>query len=193
MLMNIYAEVSSIPICEASAATVRIVSRCPTDLKSWKIAAQNMKCESINQSCSDRLYRHIYQYHCVINAWMNATLEVCAPNRTIFGYCTEYNAMGRVIQENYNAECKNYDPPCPSFYNSAEAYKYQNCYQLVKTNLQSIGYSNEDSKQPFTSTSKGLRGNIAGIFLSILLVFKMNDVCATSMPTYLHADKIYNL
>lgn len=31
--------------------------------------------------------------------------------------------MGRVIQENYAAECAKYDPPCPQVYNSAEAYK----------------------------------------------------------------------
>lgn len=31
--------------------------------------------------------------------------------------------MGRVIQENYHADCRNLNPPCPSFYNSAEAYK----------------------------------------------------------------------
>lgn len=41
----------------------------------------------------------------------------------LVGHCTEYNIMGRVIQENYKAECTKYDPPCPPIYNSAEAYK----------------------------------------------------------------------
>lgn len=39
------------------------------------------------------------------------------------GYCTEYNVMGRVIQENYDANCTTHDPPCPAIYNSTDAYK----------------------------------------------------------------------
>lgn len=31
--------------------------------------------------------------------------------------------MGRVIQENYNADCTTHDLPCPQLYNSLEAYK----------------------------------------------------------------------
>lgn len=38
--------------------------------------------------------------------------------------------MGRVIQENYHANCRNLNPPCPSFYNSAEAYKCKLIYQV---------------------------------------------------------------
>lgn len=41
----------------------------------------------------------------------------------LLGYCTEYNVIGRVIQENYNADCTTHDLPCPLIYNSAEAYK----------------------------------------------------------------------
>lgn len=39
------------------------------------------------------------------------------------GYCAEFNADGALIQENYNADCRKYDPPYPKIYNSAEAYK----------------------------------------------------------------------
>lgn len=39
------------------------------------------------------------------------------------GYCSEYNTMGNVIQEHYNADCTEHNPPCPAFYNSAESYK----------------------------------------------------------------------
>lgn len=39
------------------------------------------------------------------------------------GYCAEFNTNGALIQENYGADCRKYDPPCPKIYNSAEAYK----------------------------------------------------------------------
>lgn len=31
------------------------------------------------------------------------------------GYCAEFNADGALIQENYNADCRKYDPPCPKY------------------------------------------------------------------------------
>lgn len=39
------------------------------------------------------------------------------------GYCAEFNTAGALIQENYGADCRKYDPPCPKIYNSAKAYK----------------------------------------------------------------------
>lgn len=67
--------------------TVRYVERCPEDLKSWEKAAKDMNCESIEHNCTHNLSKgdHRFEYHCVINTWINATLEVCALNRTIFG------------------------------------------------------------------------------------------------------------
>lgn len=173
LLMFIYTEVPALffTTCDESAGTVRSVDRCPTDARSWEIAAKNMNCDAIKHNCSQSSSRHLFQYHCVINAWINETLEVCALNRSIFGYCTEYNVMGQVIQENYKAYCRNFTPPCPYFYNSAEAYKYQSCYKLIKKNHQTIEYSNKDIKKPVVhvkSTSEGLHGDIAVIFLSIL-------------------------
>lgn len=99
------------------------------------MAANKINCDSIQQECSKSLgldpQRFIFQYHCLINSWMNATVEVCALNRSILGYCSEFNTNGALIQENYGADCRKYDPPCPQIYNSAEAYKYQPCYDLV--------------------------------------------------------------
>lgn len=86
LLMFIYTEVqaASYTTCKESASTVRPLDRCPTDSKSWEMAAKKMNCDAIKQNCSQPSRRHLFQYHCVINAWMNETLEVCAPNRTIF-------------------------------------------------------------------------------------------------------------
>lgn len=84
----VYQKVLAYTSCEESAITVRTVTRCPSDLSSWENAAKTMKCESIDNNCLQTIRSkgdHRFQYHCVINTWMNASLEVCAPNRTIFG------------------------------------------------------------------------------------------------------------
>lgn len=168
------AEVKALTTCKESAKTVRYVDRCPGDLKSWEKAAKNMNCEDVKQNCSQNFItkgQHSFQYHCVINAWMNATFEVCAPNRTIFGYCTEYNVMGQFILDNYKASCTKHDPPCPPIYNSAEAYKYQTCYDLVRKNRQKTENLDKDSQNPdLLSTSERLSGNLSLIFLSVFQI-----------------------
>lgn len=39
------------------------------------------------------------------------------------GFCAEFDINAAVVQENYDADCKTHNPPCPKFYDSAEAYK----------------------------------------------------------------------
>ncbi|XP_062616692.1 uncharacterized protein LOC134282299 [Saccostrea cucullata] len=124
--------------CEVSLLTLRVVDACPIDEESWRKAAERFNCSSIRQSCSQssgaNAQHFKFQYHCVINPWRNETLEVCAPNRTILGFCTEFNAQGALIQDNYDAPCTKHNLPCPTSYNSAEAYKYQSSYEMVKVN-----------------------------------------------------------
>lgn len=73
--------------CEISVLTVNYVNQCPTDSESWQLAAKRMNCEGIEEDCQQGVktdsHQFVFQYHCVINVWRNATLEVCAFNRTI--------------------------------------------------------------------------------------------------------------
>lgn len=75
--------------CEISLLTVNYVNKCPTDAESWQVAGRRMNCEGIKQDCLQGIradsHQFVFQYHCVINVWRNATLEVCAFNRTILG------------------------------------------------------------------------------------------------------------
>lgn len=152
-----FKEVSTFTQCEYSLQKVNHVRYCPTDVVSWNKAAERMDCQSIEQNCSSGLnsQRYVFQYHCVVNGWLNSTLEVCAFNRTIFGFCTEFNTKGAMIQDNYAADCTSHDPPCPKSYNSAEAYKYPTCYHLARLSAAS-------------STARWI-GSTAMIFASIIV------------------------
>lgn len=61
--------------CHISRSTVQIVDDCPNSEKEWKQAAVKKNCEAHASQCSEpeRL-----EYHCVINPFINQTLEVCA-------------------------------------------------------------------------------------------------------------------
>lgn len=109
--------------CPLANKTAEVVSSCPQTDEEWEKAAKRKNCENITHPC------HTYIYHCVINAWMNATIEVCAPSRFIIGKeCTEFSFGGNRIQGNYNAKCQQ----CPVTYNSSTAFKYRECYEYVK-------------------------------------------------------------
>lgn len=39
------------------------------------------------------------------------------------GFCAEFNTDGALVQENFDANCKQHNPPCPPYYYSAKAYR----------------------------------------------------------------------
>lgn len=116
-------------ICQEAIDNINIVLSCPTSKEDRDIAARRMKCNEFAKlkNCSNEQLK----YHCVMNAFMNETLEVCAPVRFIFGHCTEFNIAGRVLQIHPEAKCNNVSPKCDEMYQSNDAYKYPDCYTLV--------------------------------------------------------------
>ncbi|XP_078319287.1 uncharacterized protein LOC144620943 [Crassostrea virginica] len=120
--------------CSVSIETVVLVPSCPGNEEEWRKAAKQKNCPAYASKCDnpDKL-----MYHCVVNEYVNETLEVCAIQQNIVGgYCTEYNRRGNVIQLNYNRKCDSRPlalNPCPKFYLSNETFKYPLCYKLVMT------------------------------------------------------------
>lgn len=123
---------SQIAYCKESVDSVAVVTSCPKFKEEWDIASREKNCSKIatQQTCAAA---EKFKYHCVINGYRNALLEVCAPERLILGHCTEFNVIGGVIQDHLTAPCYNRSfPKCDRFYYSTEAYKYPDCYNLVK-------------------------------------------------------------
>ena len=65
--------------CAESKATARKVLSCPSTAKGMIQAARRKKCSQINHTCT------AFKYHCLVNAWLNETLEVCGPDVLILG------------------------------------------------------------------------------------------------------------
>lgn len=107
--------------CEESGATAKNVHSCPKTAREWNVAAEKKSCRNITHSCSS------FEYHCVLNAWRNETIEVCAPSWSIVGMtCAEYSFGGKRIQKVDAVTCN----ACPTTYLSTESYKYQECYLM---------------------------------------------------------------
>lgn len=117
--------------CSISILTVERVENCPDSEEKWKEAAARKKCEDYAIFCSEP---EKLEYHCVINSFINETLEVCAYTQNIvLGHCTDYSVSGNLIKQNWRTNCKVFEKkPCPLFYLSTEAYKYPGCYELTK-------------------------------------------------------------
>lgn len=58
------------------------------------------------------------------------------------GFCAEFNTNGALVQEHFDANCKQHNPPCPPYYHSAKAYRCKlNSYVfflIKKTNIRYI-------------------------------------------------------
>lgn len=115
--------------CFDVKSTEEIVESCPRNQTMWNEAATRKNCSLFNLNCTSSNH----EYHCLANHFLNATYEVCAEPALIFnGWCAEYNEGGKIVQGNYNTNCKIFNKTaCPSRYYSDEAYKYHECYDLV--------------------------------------------------------------
>lgn len=66
--------------CPVSRSTVQAVDDCPESEEKWKEAAAKKNCAAYAKQC-DKAER--LEYHCVINSFVNQTIEVCAYSRII--------------------------------------------------------------------------------------------------------------
>lgn len=75
---------SEIRYCPEAVSSVEVVSSCPDSKEAWDIAARRKNCSGMatRQSCSTV---EQFKYHCVINGFRDKLVEVCAPERIIFG------------------------------------------------------------------------------------------------------------
>lgn len=63
-------------ICE-NAKQLQFVSRCPTDISEWTIAANEKQCENIPDDCPERNTNPLV-YHCVLHEVFLTPVDVCA-------------------------------------------------------------------------------------------------------------------
>uniref|UniRef100_K1RHD0 Uncharacterized protein n=1 Tax=Magallana gigas TaxID=29159 RepID=K1RHD0_MAGGI len=61
--------------CDVSRSTIQLVKNCPDSEEKWREAAARKNCAAYANQCSDptRLV-----YHCLLNEYINQTLEICA-------------------------------------------------------------------------------------------------------------------
>lgn len=128
LILNLDKEVIGMS-CLLSFELMRKVNQCPRNKDEWNVRADMFNCSSINQTC---VQTDMFQYHCVLNSNGTELLETCAPIKYIYGQnCAEFDAKGKIIQES-SKNCTNASVPCPKFYKSTDAYRYQSCYDGVQ-------------------------------------------------------------
>ncbi|XP_062567622.1 uncharacterized protein LOC134229852, partial [Saccostrea cucullata] len=146
-----------------SKGTDKTVKFCPQNERMWIKASKRKNCtQFMTKDCVD------LQYHCVLNAYGNGTVEVCAKLTYLQGFCAEYNTLTNSIQNYYLLPCMNFtNGRCPSRYKSTEAYKYQECFKFLKRpNLN----SNRTSKHYHLSHGQG---SIDTAMIIILIVLSL--------------------
>ncbi|XP_062576183.1 uncharacterized protein LOC134238073 [Saccostrea cucullata] len=145
ILLTVIQDSTDSDVCVKPSSTVIYVSTCPVTDVEWQISSLRKNCSQYSDKCG-------YKYHCLINPFLNATLEVCAQRANIIERkCAEFNPGGEVIQENSLATCQKAGENCPYSYSSTTAYKYPGCYNLTKQQHTSgkmhINQNKENSSQ----------------------------------------------
>ncbi|XP_052710907.1 uncharacterized protein LOC128185320 [Crassostrea angulata] len=137
--------------CQEAVESVTSVTSCPTSEEEWKSAVRRKNCTATQQTCSKP---ETFLYHCVINEYGNKTLEVCAPQRLMTGFCTEFNVGGGVIQSHGLSPCNETAVlRCANVYYSSEAYKYPDCYnKKIITSATSTIFTTTITSQNETTT-----------------------------------------
>lgn len=118
--------------CQFSVFTETEVDTCPETEDELIRRKAEKKCETLAnyQNCTEP---EKFKYHCAIDEHENKLIEVCAKEHRINGgRCTEYNNLGKTIQEHQILKCRTFKPTCPPTYLSSEAYLCNGCHDLVK-------------------------------------------------------------
>lgn len=144
--------------CEVTRSTKQVVDDCPDSEEKWKERAAIKNCTAFASQCAEpeRLV-----YHCLINQYVNQTLEVCAyAQNIVFGLCASYSFSGNSILQNLRTNCSAFkEKPCPNFYRSDKAYNYPECYELTKKSTTVAYISKTMSNQDKTSVPTTLSSN----------------------------------
>uniref|UniRef100_A0A8W8JJG9 Uncharacterized protein n=1 Tax=Magallana gigas TaxID=29159 RepID=A0A8W8JJG9_MAGGI len=153
--------------CEVSRSTEQVVDGCPESEEEWREAAARKNCYAYSSQCSEptRLV-----YHCVINPYVNQTLEVCAYAQNIVsGRCASYYFSGNLIKRNLRTKCSAFEEkPCPIFYRSDKAYNYPGCYELTKKSTTAAYITENTSAAVTTLTPKGSSNTYVDMYVNKL-------------------------
>lgn len=141
--------------CSWSRTTVQKVDSCPVNKSTYEQRRKDKNCQALAelQHCTTPSK---FLYHCLINEYGDALIEVCAPIFIINGYCAEYNTIGARIQPHYSLKCSNINPPCGNRYNSTDAYLYTGCYDIVKKNQLKTNVNTNTVSSTELSTTVGV-------------------------------------
>lgn len=130
--ITILSSFSDCEYCPASAPTVSVVSKCPTNKTEWDQAASRKKCNLMSAKCGDKTP----VYHCLLNQWRNETVEVCTSTWYISGFCAVYNTDEMKVIDDFKTDCTKFsEDKCPTRYLSSDTYLYQKCY-MQKNNAE---------------------------------------------------------
>lgn len=148
---------------------MEVVENCPDNEVIWKEAATRKNCSAYASQCGEP---EKLVYHCVVNTFVNQTLEVCAYGKTIhLGSCTEYSKSANLIQQSFKANCSRFSQnKCPNTYSSTEAYKYPGCYDLTKNkkNQTTIGTTQPSHTASTTIPKKNMSSHLESTCLPMV-------------------------
>lgn len=182
LLLAHYLRVTEGRFCAWSNQTAKIVNSCPVTKEELIKRKEMKKCDLLSerQNCT---VASNFKYHCVMNEFEDAFVEVCAQAYMINGFCAEYNTIGGRIQLHFDIKCSDVTPPCADRYISTDAYLYEGCYDVIERNLRArstvklaesiytpgAGINGSNTSDSHWNTTKSIRYGLGtGVIIAIV-------------------------
>ncbi|XP_062619965.1 uncharacterized protein LOC134281526 [Saccostrea cucullata] len=150
--------------CPESRKTVTVVDDCPKNETQWGKRKNKKQCPSLtNATCN---HGRRLEYHCLLNADRNESLEICAPNTNIpAGTCPEYSLRGERINGAYDCR-KSLGIDCPDkqFFSNT-VIKYKQCLEKKPSTPDTV--SGNDGK---LDNQNGSENVILPVVLSLTII-----------------------
>lgn len=106
--------------CSISGSTVKVVKNCPDSEEKWIEASARKNCLAYASQCDEPVK---LVYHCVINTYVNQTVEVCAYAQNI--------ALGRIVKCVRSPELQNMFTVYTIFFFNLYIYKnFENLHKF---------------------------------------------------------------
>lgn len=160
--------------CLLSLSTIETISSCPSNEAELLLAKRRKPCEHIAdiQNCTKR---DKFKYHCVLNAWENKTVAVCAPEIISQGFCLKFDEGDGRLQELYDRDCTNHSKPCKTRFSSSNVLHYLQCNDVPRRKNESANNTvqtedHESTNETVQTNHQTANDSLGGISKALLII-----------------------
>lgn len=135
--------------------SLRYVNSCPLTKTDWALKAKQKNCSSSSANICLGSPTKLPVYHCVPNEDGVGYAEICSQVFHSLSFCVEFRLKEMRLVNNFLRNCSQMSPPCPQQYISTDIYKYKECFNPTKNDIETSTIRNKLPVKPIIVITTG--------------------------------------